>query len=712
MKRNAPSQPNGKETEVIGLKRNRSQVDAKAIQKNISKRCVDTIRVLAADMVEKACSGHPGAPMGCAPMGHVLWKRVMNYSPTNPNWLNRDRFILSNGHGCALQYIMLHLTGYDLSMDDLKNFRQLGTRTPGHPENWVTPGVEVATGPLGQGISNAVGMALAEQHLGAIFNKPMMPVIDHFTYVICGDGCLQEGVSSESASMAGHFGLGKIIVMWDDNSITIDGDTELAFSEDVLKRYEAYGWHTQHVADGTNLDSIEQALLAAQQDDRPSIIKVTTVIGHGSEQEGTSSVHGAPLGGSDLKFVKKRFGFDPEEHFVVEDEVREHYKIMSKVGKKKEEEWNQMFQRYKKEYPELASEFERRMAGRLPEGLKEKLFSLNADTGKMIPTRKHSGIALNAVAEMYPELMGGSADLTPSNQTWLNCSDNFSKEFPQGRYIRFGIREHAMASVANGMFAYGGCRPYCATFLQFIGYALGGVRVSSLSRFGVLYVMTHDSIGLGEDGPTHQPIELIEQLRAQPNMLVIRPADGRETYGAYAVALERTATPSTLCFTRQNVPEVEGTQAEKVALGAYVLRESEGEGPLDLVLIGTGSEVHLCTQVAERLAAEGGKRVRVVSMPSMELFEEQPEAYRLEVLPEGVPTMSVEASTVGPWAKYAHASWGVQRFGVSAPSKTCFEFFGFNVDNLTQQATAVLDHYKGKDSVPSLHNRPRLSLIA
>ncbi|CAM9364523.1 unnamed protein product [Ascophyllum nodosum] len=654
-------------------------------------------------------SGHPGAPMGCAPMAHVLFTEVMNFSPSNPKWWGRDRFVLSNGHACALQYIMLHLCGYAITIEDLKMFRQMESITPGHPENFMTSGIEVSTGPLGQGISNAVGMAIAERHLAATFNKPDFEIVDNYTFVICGDGCLQEGVASEACSLGGHLGLGKLIVLYDDNQITIDGDTAISFTEDVLKRYEAYGWHTQVVADGTDIKSIAEAVENAKKETgKPSIIKTKTVIGYGSQKQGQESTHGAPLGVEDVKHVKKTFGFDPEASFVVPEDVSELFAGVKESGIKKETEYNKLFAAYEDKYPDLAKEFKRRIAGELPEGWKDDLPTFKPGD-KAQGTRKYSHMVLNAIAEKVPELMGGSADLTGSNNTDFK-SGILQKDAYDGRQMRFGVREHGMSSVLNGMFAYGGLRPFGATFLNFITYAWGGVRLSALSRFGVLFVMTHDSIGLGEDGPTHQPVETMELLRATPNMHAFRPADGNEVTGAYICALESTGTPSVLALSRQNCVHLEGSSPEAVSKGAYTLCEhGPGSSPA-IILAGTGSEVQICVDVAKALG-ESGTRARVVSMPCWELFEEQDQAYQLSaVFTEGCPVMSVEASGTQGWQRWAHAPFGLSRFGISAPFKHVYAKFGFTVENLTKQATTVIEFYKTNGGAGSLVKRVDLQL--
>ena len=659
------------------------------------EKCINTIRVLSADVVEKAKSGHPGAPMGMAPIAHMLWSEVMNYNPANPNWANRDRFVLSNGHACALLYSMLHLSGYAVSVDDLKQFRQENSITPGHPENFCTPGVEVSTGPLGQGICNAIGMAMAEKHLEAVYGSA---VVNHHTYVLCGDGCLQEGVSSEASSLAGHLGLGKLIVFYDDNKITIDGDTSLSFTEDVAKRYEAYNWHVQTVDDVNDLAALRAATQAAQAEtNRPSIIKVRTIIGHGSSKQGSHKVHGAPLGKDDLAAVKAKWGFDPEASFSVANDVYDLYRARGAHGAALENAWNAAVNEFSRSNPSLAAEFSRRLAGELPPDLMNVFPTYSSDEPKAAATRNRSEESLNALAAAMPEIFGGSADLTPSNLTLLKCSSDFQSATPAGRYVRFGIREHGMAAICNGIFAHGGVRPYCATFLNFIGYALGSVRLSALSRFGVIYVMTHDSIGLGEDGPTHQPIEMMEGLRAIPNLLTFRPCDGNETAGAYYEAAKHLHTPSVLAFSRQAVPTLPHSSAAKVSLGAYPVHwtgESETSS-VSIILVSTGTEVSLAVKVADALAANDHINVRVVSMPCMELFDQQSMEYQLSVFPENVPVMSIEPMSTTCWLKYAHATYGLDIFGASAPIANCYNRFGFTVENLSAKAKEVIAYYKG-----------------
>lgn len=670
-------------------------------------KCINTIRALSADQPSAAKSGHPGAPMGCAPMAHLLWSEVMNYSPSRPEWWNRDRFVLSNGHGCALQYSMLHLTGYGLTIDDLKNFRQLGSKTPGHPENFVTDGVEVSTGPLGQGISNAVGFAIAERHFASTFNTQDFPCLfDHRTYVICGDGCLQEGVSSEACSLAGHLGLGHLIVLYDDNLITIDGSTDLSFTEDVGKRYESYGWHVETVENvESSLADLRSAVKKAQEiTDKPSLIKIRTTIGFGSKLEGSAATHGAPLKPDDLAGAKESYGL-PSESFHVEEDVKKFYDDKAKSVETKCDDWEEMYTKYKAAYPDKAAELDRRFKHELPEGALDKLPTFDFGTDKAAATRKYSQSCLGSIAPLLPELMGGSADLTPSNLTSLACSGDFQKDTPDGRYLRFGVREHGMAAICNGLFAYGGIRPFCATFLNFAGYALGSIRISALSKFGVLYIMTHDSIGLGEDGPTHQPVEMIESLRSMPNINVFRPADLNETNAAYRVSLTSVHTPTVICCSRSGLPALENSSVEKAMKGGYTLVEEDTTKPIDLILVSTGSEVGSCITALENLKKDG-LNCRVVSLPCQELFFEQPSDYQLSVLPGNIPTLSVEASAIHGWHRLSHAQIGMTRFGMSAPGNDLFNKFGFTAENVVDKGKALVEFYKTAGNVPNLMSRP------
>lgn len=671
--------------------------------------CINTIRMLSADQPSAGKSGHPGAPIGCAPMAHVLFSKHMRFNPKNPGWTNRDRFVLSNGHACALQYSMLHLTGYDVAVDDLKSFRQFGSKCPGHPENFCTPGVEVSTGPLGQGISNAVGLALAEKHLAAQFNRDGFNVVDHCTYVICGDGCLQEGISSEACSLAGHLGLGKLIVLYDDNQITIDGHTDLSFTEDVVKRYESYNWHVQVIGDGNyDHEAINKAVAEAKNvTDKPSLIKIRTIIGLGSKIENTHSVHGAPLKPDDLSAMKEKYGLKGEENFYVPDEVKQYYDKTA-TGAELEQQWNSMFEKYKSQHPELAAEYVRRFEGKLPVDWKERLPKYSPED-KAMATRQFSEAALNACAGALPEMIGGSADLTPSNLTKLTMSGDFQKDTPLGRYIRYGVREHGMAAISNGIFAHGGLRPFCATFYNFIGYALGAVRLSALSRFGVIYIATHDSIFLGEDGPTHQPIEMSASLRAMPNMYVYRPADGNEVVGSYICAIENRYRTSVLALSRQGVPNLAGSSAEAVAKGAYIIQEFNAgsrvdklDGKPNLIFVATGTEVSLAVEAAAMLK---DAKVRVVSMPCRDLFDEQPVEYKKQLLGEGIPILSVEAGATFGWSTYSHAHFGLDRFGASASIAQLKDQFGFNPESVADEGRRLIKFYANQGA-PNLFNRP------
>lgn len=662
---------------------------------SLEELSINSIRFLAIDAVEKAKSGHPGLPMGAAPMGYVLWDRFLRHNPKNPKWFNRDRFVLSAGHGCMLQYALLYLTGYDsVTIEDIKQFRQWESKTPGHPENFMTEGVEVTTGPLGQGICNAVGLAMAEAHLAAKFNKPDHTIIDHYTYVILGDGCNQEGVSSEACSLAGHLGLGKLIALYDDNKITIDGHTELSFTEDVGKRYEAYGWHVQTVENGnTDLDAIHKAIEAAKAvTDKPSLIKVHTTIGYGSPNKAnTHGVHGSALGGSEVEATRKHLGWEYEP-FVVPEDVLNHFHKAVERGAKYEEEWNKNFTNYKAKYGAEAAELERLIAGKLPEGWEKSLPTYTPEE-KADATRNQSGKTLNALAGVLPELIGGSADLAPSNMTLLKSSGDFQKGHYENRNLRFGVREHGMGAICNGIALHGGLIPYGATFLVFADYMRAAIRLSALSRAGVIWVMTHDSVQLGEDGPTHQPIETIASLRAIPDLVVIRPADGNETSGSYKVAIEAANQhrPTLLAFSRLAQPNLAGTSIEGVTKGGYIISDSDGTP--DLILIGTGGELQLCVKAAEQLRGTG-KKVRVVSLPSWELFEEQDQAYRESILPKAVTKrLAVEAASSFGWHRYLGVEGdmiSIERFGASAPGPVALEKFGYTVDNVVTRAKALL----------------------
>jgi transketolase len=661
---------------------------------SLEELCINSIRFLAIDAVEKAQSGHPGLPMGAAPMTFVVWDRFMRYNPKNPKWFNRDRFVLSAGHGCMLQYALLYLTGYDsVSLDEIKNFRQWGSKTPGHPENHITPGIEVTTGPLGQGIANAVGLAIAEAHLAGKFNKPDCKLVDHYTYVILGDGCNMEGISGEACSLAGHLGLGKLIALYDDNHISIDGSTDLAFTEDVNKRFEAYGWHVQHVEDGnTDLEAIAKAIEAAKAvTDKPSLIKVTTTIGYGSPNKAnTAGVHGAALGGDEVRATRENLGWEYEP-FVVPEDALKHLRQAVERGANYEAEWQEVLAQYQAKYPQEAAEFERITSGKLPQGWERALPTYTPED-KAQATRKFSEATLNALAPVVPELIGGSADLTHSNNTYIKISGDFQKGQYGNRNIRFGVREHGMGAICNGIALHSsGLIPYGATFLVFTDYMRNAIRLSALSEAGAVWIMTHDSIGLGEDGPTHQPVEHIASLRAIPNLIVIRPADGNETSGAYKVAIENRHTPTLMALSRQNLPNLAGSSIEGTTKGAYILSDSEGTP--DLILIGTGSETQLCVQAAEQLRGEG-KKVRVVSMPSWELFEAQTAEYKESVIPKGVKKrLAVEAGITMGWCRYVGdegAVIGIDTFGASAPGKVVLEKFGITVDNVVAKGKEIL----------------------
>ncbi|NJO43776.1 MAG: transketolase [Cyanobacteria bacterium RU_5_0] len=669
---------------------------AVATTQSLEGLCINSIRFLAIEAVEKAKSGHPGLPMGAAPMAFVLWDQFMRFNPKNPKWFNRDRFVLSAGHGCMLQYALMYLTGYDsVTIDDIKQFRQWESKTPGHPENFETEGVEVTTGPLGQGIANAVGLAMAEAHLAAKFNKPDLALVDHYTYAIVGDGCNMEGISGEACSLAGHLGLGKLIAFYDDNHISIDGSTDIAFTEDVAKRFEAYGWHVQHVQEGnSDLAGIAKAIEAAKAvTDKPSFIKVTTTIGYGSPNKAnTAGVHGAALGADEIKLTREYLGWD-HAPFEVPDDALAHMRKAIERGSRYEAEWDERWAQYKTKYSEEAVEFDRLLSGRLPEGW-EKVLPTYKPEDKAVASRKHSEICLNALAPILPELFGGSADLTHSNLTELKGFGNFQKGQYQNRNVRFGVREHGMGAICNGIALHGsGLIPYGATFLIFTDYMRAAIRLSALSRVGAIWVMTHDSIALGEDGPTHQPVETIASLRAIPQLTVIRPADGTETSGAYKVAVlnANQHRPTLLALSRQNLPNLAGSSIEGVTKGAYPVVDCEGIP--GLILIGTGSEVGLCVKAAEQLTSEG-KKVRVVSMPSWELFEAQDAAYQESVLPKAVTKrLAVEAGVSMGWCKYVGDAGdviSVDRFGASAPGGICMEKFGFTVDNVVAKAKAVL----------------------
>ena len=652
---------------------------------NIEQKTINTIRVLSAEAVEKANSGHPGLPLGAAPMAYTLWGKAMNHNPKNPNWVNRDRFVLSAGHGSALIYSLLHLFEYGLTSEDLQNFRQLDSKTPGHPEYGHTIGVEVTTGPLGQGLANAVGMAMAETHLAAHFNKDDKTIVDHYTYVIAGDGDMMEGIGYEATSLAGSLGLGKLIVLYDSNSITIEGSTDLAFTEDVSKRYEAFGWQTLEVADGNDIVDIFSKIEEAKKNlSQPTLIKITTEIGYGSpSKQGKNSAHGAPLGPEDMKGMKEFFNWS-DEPFIVADDVREYMSELVNKGIESNEEWNKKFDDYKKNYPELAKEFESWINLDLPMDYLESEEFWGFE--KSLATRVASGVLINRLAEKMPNLIGGSADLAPSNMTYIDSRKDYSVENYKGSNIRFGVREHAMGGILNGMYLHGGLRPYGGTFFIFSDYMKHSMRLASLMNLPVAYVLTHDSIGVGEDGPTHQPIEQLAMFRSMPNFVMFRPADARETAAAWYTALTRKTGPTGLALSRQTLPLLDGSGKEALK-GAYVIKKEKGN--LDMILLATGSEVQLVYE-ASKILEEKGIGARVVSMPSWELFEEQSDEYKEEVLPSNITKrLAVEAASSLGWHKYVGMNGKIismEGFGASGPGNQLFEKFGFTVENVVEKA--------------------------
>ncbi|HTW64527.1 MAG TPA: transketolase [Bryobacteraceae bacterium] len=678
--------------------------------RELEDRCINTIRILSADAVQNADSGHPGLPMGAAAMAYVLWTRFLRYNPRSPNWFDRDRFVLSAGHGSMLLYSLLHLTGFDLPLDQLKRFRQWESLTPGHPERGDTPGVEVTTGPLGQGFGNGVGMAIAEAWLAARFNRPGHTIVDHYTYAICGDGDLMEGVSQEAASFAGHLRLGKLIYLYDQNHISLAGATEIDFTEDVGKRFEAYGWHTRAVPDGNDTDDVARAIEEAQAEvGRPSLILVRTHIGYGSpHKQDNFSSHGSPLGEEELKATKIALGWPTMDKFYLPQDSVDYFRQAVPRGKSIEEEWSKKFDAYRRDFPKEAAELEQMIAGKLPENWSADLPHWNPGD-KPIATRAAGGAALNALAQHMPNILGGSADLNPSTDTALKGWGDFQPSESggpgtlgavggvwsfAGRNIAFGVREHAMGAAVNGMAAHGAILPFSATFFNFSDYMKPAIRLGALSRLKVVYVFTHDSIGLGEDGPTHQPVEQLAALRATPDLTVIRPADANETAEAWAFAVEHNG-PTVLVLTRQAVPHLDRTRSRDagVARGAYILAEAEGGSP-EVILIGTGSEVQLCVGAQAKLKSEG-VRARVVSMPSWNLFASQDESYRESVLPKQIKQrVAVEAASPLGWARWVGdegAMIGVERFGASAPGKEVLEHLGFTVDNVVAAALRVLN---------------------
>ncbi|QKJ30919.1 transketolase [Mucilaginibacter mali] len=663
--------------------------------KNIETLAIDTVRILSADAVQKANSGHPGTPMALAPMGHVLWKEFINFNPKNPDWANRDRFILSAGHACMLQYSFLHLLGYDISLDDIKNFRQMNSKTAGHPEYGLAPGIDVTTGPLGQGFANGVGFAIAQKHLAARYNKPEFPIFNYHIYAICSDGDMMEGVTSEAASLAGHLELGNLIYLYDDNHISIEGSTDIAFNEDVNHRFEAYGWHVQHVDDVNDIHALQLAIINAKAEtQKPSLIRVRSLIAYGSpNKSGTAGSHGAPLGEEEMKLVKKFFGFDPDKSFNIPAEVAKYYHEIGVAKGKKEDDWNDLYAEYKEQFPELAAEYEQAAAGKLPKGWLDKLPKFEPSDKKMA-TRQASGKVLNAIAESLPHLIGGAADLAPSTETNLKEFYSFTSENRDGRNFHFGIREHAMGSILNGMALTKGLIPFGATFLIFSEYMRPPIRLAAIMKISPIFVYTHDSIGLGEDGTTHQPVEQLASLRSIPNITLIRPADANETTQAWKVALEHKGGPVVLVFTRQGLPIIDQSKYGKATgleKGAYIL--SEASGKPDLILMATGSEVSLILAAQAQLEKDGIS-TRVVSMPSWELFEKQDAAYKEKVFPKtSRKRLAVEAASPMGWHKYITDEGDIQAmttFGESAPADDLFKHFGFTVDNVVKKAKALL----------------------
>jgi len=669
----------------------------------LASRAINTIRFLSTDAVQKAKSGHPGTPMGLAPLAYLLWTKYLRHNPGNPDWGGRDRFVLSCGHASMLLYSLLHLTGYDLTLDDLRQFRQWGSRTPGHPEAGHTPGVEVTTGPLGQGLGNAVGMAMASRMLAQRFNRPGLEIVSHRIVALCSDGDLMEGVASEASSLAGFHRLGNLVAFYDDNRITIEGSTDLAFREDVGGRFRSYGWNVLAVADGnTDLDGLSAAIeVAFTQRERPTLVIVRTSIGYGSpNKQDTAGAHGAPLGETEVALAKENLGWPATPAFLVPDDVLAHFREALARGEKAEKEWRMKFASYAAAYPSLALEWERRMWGDLPEGWTEEIPTFAPEAGA-VATRSASGKVLNAIAAKLPELAGGSADLAPSTETIMKEAGEFLPDAaPGGRNLHFGVREHGMGAILNGMARHGGVIPYGATFFIFSDYMRPSIRLAALMGCRVVYVLTHDSVGVGEDGPTHQPVEHLASLRAMPNLYVVRPADANETAAAWRMALERTAGPTALVLTRQKVPVLPPSsvfRGDNVYRGAYVL-EDAGNGLPDVLLIASGSEVSVAL-AARKLLSEEGVTARVVSMPCWERFEEQEPAYRDAVLPPSVPArVSVEAGSTFGWERYVGdrgASIGIERFGASAPAERIFRELGVTSEAVRDRARSVLAAVRG-----------------
>jgi len=653
------------------------------MSKNLDLLTINTLRFLAVDAVQSANSGHPGLPLGAAPMAYVIWKKHLKHNPKNPNWYDRDRFVLSAGHGSALLYALIHLSGYDLSLNELRNFRQWDSKTPGHPEYGHTPGVETTTGPLGQGFANGVGMAMAERFLSKKYNKPNFNIIDHYVYGIVSDGDLMEGIASEAASIAGHLNLGKLIYLYDDNNITIDGSTDLAFTEDVFKRFESYNWHVQSVDDGNNIDLIDEAIKNAKRDDRPSLIKVKTIIGFGSPNEGTSSVHGSPLGEEGLKQAKKNLRWESNDKFYIPNEAKNNFSSIQD-GKKNEDKWNKLFQEFGQKFPQLKNQFENSMRGVFPDDWKDLLPKFTQADGP-IATRSASGKVLNSLSESIDNLFGGSADLEPSNNSYQKNKKVFNKENFDGNNIHYGVREHAMAAIANGMAVHGGVIPYIATFLIFSDYMKGAIRLSALMGIKVIYIFTHDSIGVGEDGPTHQPIEQTMSLRLIPGLTVIRPADANETANAWKTALENNG-PTAILLTRQKLPIIDSDIVSHSDNGLNWIEKKENK--IDLILLASGSEVSLAMNARNDLMKENIS-AQVISIPSWELFKKN------NFVIENIPIITIEAGTTIGWSQFYSGtegkSIGIDRFGASAPGDIVMEKLGLSVKNVVLTAKKLLN---------------------
>ena len=662
-------------------------------QSTIDNLCINTIRTLSMDAIQKANSGHPGAPMGLAPAGYVLWTRIMKHNPKNPDWPDRDRFVLSGGHGSMLLYCLLHLTGYDLSLDEIRAFRQWGSKTPGHPEYGHTPGVETTTGPLGQGFANAVGMAMAERHLAACFNQPENEIVDHHTYVMCGDGDLMEGVSSEAASLAGHLGLSRLICLYDDNKISIEGKTDIAFTEDVTKRFEAYGWQVIEVSDGSDPKAIEKALLEAKAETgKPSIIRLKTIIAHGSpNKQGTADAHGAPLGEEEIKLTKAALGWEETEPFAIPQLALDAFRRCRPKGEEAESSWMETYKDFSRKHPELADSWLNGLTRFMPCDWEDRLPKFNPEEGPMA-TRAASGKVLNAAADIFPSLMGGSADLAPSNKTYIDNSHEFQKSHYDGRNIRFGVREFAMGAIMSGMFLHGGIRPYGGTFLVFADYVRPAIRLAALMKLPVIFVFTHDSVAVGEDGPTHQPVEHLASLRAIPNLTVIRPADATETGEAWKKALMINDRPVALILSRQKLPILNAEQtARGVHYGGYILSDCKDKP--EMILIATGAEVHIALE-AQKILLNKEVATRVVNIPSWEIYEKRLDSYKNRILPPKIKNrIAIEAGISMGWERYVGLDGkviGIDGFGASAPGGTVLEKYGFTAEKIVDTALQML----------------------